>query len=1129
MNSKSSDGQAPEQPLELRYEEPDEYALALAEQGQLSSRRYQQTGEEKYLQSAVSYCEEAYRRASKNHPMRHKIMDSLSRRLLERYRRHQDPLDLSNAVILGREAVQTVGSQDPHRSSIINGLSVLLRTSYQAEGKVESLEEAIQLGRDTIALYPEDPRRNLALKTNLATSLTLMYDATNNSKYLAQSVELKREVERLTDDGDPKKPARQCNLGNSIGKWFELTNNIEDLEEALEYNRRAVNHPLAVKDQENWNNMVNCYSVRLLWYFQRIRNRESLDESMRLMQELVKTSTGHPMHIQYVNNLCNRLLERYELDGNPDDLRRATETVENVLPQARKAQNWINRALLLSTLSHASRTRYRATGALKDLEQALSFVNEATEAMPMDSVEYCTVLQDKALTLLTAFERFGRESDLDMAIQCGEESVRSTFRKDRKAVAYSNLATFYGTRWRQCGKHVADLEAAINCGRRSLEMQDDNFQALVNLSVWLKASVELETAEGSVPSTAEEEVIGEAIELAEAAFKIMQATPDHPERSKVAITLVATREARYRNSRGRSEKIYGDRARSKEVLEQMMTADKSLLTDRILIAISLGQIASTESNWDKVYEATAAAVKHLPSLVSGSLDQTDQQHVLLQFPGLAREAAAAALAAGRSPYDALQLLEQGRCLISGGRFERRIDIQRLRSVRSDLAEKVEDLYHILDSDRPQPGHTLQTTESGISLSQRRRAESDLVSLISDIRKDNQTKDFFRYVDPRSLLAGKLTSAVVVINVSVQSHAFLVREESVTSLALPGLEENNTSFRQMVARFAKKMTLRPVPFDIHNELEWLWDTVVGPILEHLGMVESPSEDGQWPRVCWVPTGPLSQLPLHAAGYHNDNSKRTALDRVVSSYSPSIKFLQFAAESEGRLSRRTAMNRRRALIASMASTPKMPRLPHAREEAKAIGRQLQPHVCINEVDTPSSSYLIGELQRCDVFHFSGHGKSDLTDPMKSAIAVADGHVTVGDLVDLNFSLNPPLLAYLSACLTGSTMVDGLVDEGIHLAASFLAAGFQNVIAALWKVGDSDSAMVAHKLYEHVISSSLANSSISMALHLSLRDMRGTRTEDASRGLILKRDMSSAETPAKRLNHSYSWISYIHLGFC
>lgn len=72
------------------------------------------------------------------------------------------------------------------------------------------------------------------------------------------------------------------------------------------------------------------------------------------------------------------------------------------------------------------------------------------------------------------------------------------------------------------------------------------------------------------------------------------------------------------------------------------------------------------------------------------------------------------------------------------------------------------------------------------------------------------------------------------------------------------------------------------------LEWLWNSTVGPVLDALGFTQYPTGDN-WPRVWWIPTGPLSKFPLHAAGLHLDGSINAALDQIISSHSPSVKVL------------------------------------------------------------------------------------------------------------------------------------------------------------------------------------------------------------------------------------------------
>jgi CHAT domain-containing protein len=156
----------------------------------------------------------------------------------------------------------------------------------------------------------------------------------------------------------------------------------------------------------------------------------------------------------------------------------------------------------------------------------------------------------------------------------------------------------------------------------------------------------------------------------------------------------------------------------------------------------------------------------------------------------------------------------------------------------------------------------------------------------------------------------------------------------------------------------------------------------------------------------------------------------------------------------------------------------------------------------------------------------------------LAVGDGVVTVEDLVDEKLYLDPPLLAYLSACSTGSIQVDSLVEESIHLAGTFLAAGFQNVIASLWKVSDSCSAEVAELVYTNIVNGGIGSGSVARGLHFALKSLRdrdvATSVFDVEYGKIKARqfgpDISGlgSGTPRFALHSIYPWASYMHMGY-
>ena len=86
-----------------------------------------------------------------------------------------------------------------------------------------------------------------------------------------------------------------------------------------------------------------------------------------------------------------------------------------------------------------------------------------------------------------------------------------------------------------------------------------------------------------------------------------------------------------------------------------------------------------------------------------------------------------------------------------------------------------------------------------------------------------------------------------------------------------------------------------------------------------------------------------------------------------------------------------------------------------------------------------------------HLACHGATDLEHPAESALLIHDyrtAPLTVADVVRLR--LRQAELAYLSACDTAQPGVR-LLDESIHLASAFQAAGYRHVIATMWPVWD------------------------------------------------------------------------------
>ncbi|KAB5511380.1 CHAT domain-containing protein [Coniochaeta sp. 2T2.1] len=242
------------------------------------------------------------------------------------------------------------------------------------------------------------------------------------------------------------------------------------------------------------------------------------------------------------------------------------------------------------------------------------------------------------------------------------------------------------------------------------------------------------------------------------------------------------------------------------------------------------------------------------------------------------------------------------------------------------------------------------------------------------------------------------------------------------------------------------------------------------------METGLATGALPRIWWLGTGFASSMPFHAAGTHTAGSTENAFDRVISSYTPSIKALGHARQR----ARATANAHGSLLIATMPTTPgsgdprdpqKPSDLPGVMEETNLItgaGR----HLPTQRLDSPSVEQVVGSLKSCCIAHFSCHGYTDHRDPSNSGLILqsceaglaAQDRLTVRRVSEL--SLAGARLAYLSACSTAENKAARLADEVIHVVSGFQVAGFPHVVGCLWPSIDRVCVEVASRFYSSLL---------------------------------------------------------------
>ncbi|KAF4344217.1 30S ribosomal S17P protein [Fusarium beomiforme] len=536
---------------------------------------------------------------------------------------------------------------------------------------------------------------------------------------------------------------------------------------------------------------------------------------------------------------------------------------------------------------------------------------------------------------------------------------------------------------------------------------------------------------------------------------------------------------------------------------------------RIASGKALFETHTHASHWEQALEASETTFSLLLNLTPRFLSFVDKQRMLARVVDLACDTAAVALHAGKTPFYALNILDKGRGVLAVAIEQIRGDVLDLEESHPGLSHQFLQLRDVLDA----PMESDDSASAQAVANRRAEATLELDNLIAEILKHPRFSSFLDSPCEEEFRAAASRGPVVVVNLSkFRCDAILIEQHQIRSLALPDLtiETLNEQGRQ-------DLLSSPAM------LKWFWDVAANPILYGLG-IDGPPACDDWPHVWWIPTGRLSRLPFHAFGHHYPGSTETVLDRVVSSYSSSVQAL-----INGRKRRHHCPSKGKALSIAMQDTIGQAKLSFAEEEhsqALKICKSINLEPCVP--DRHKQAVLEG-LKTCNIFHFVGHGNTD-NSPSQSGLLLADGVLTVSELMDINLRKHAPFLAYLSACGTGRIGGNTFFDDHIHLFSACQLAGFRHVIGTLREVNDKSCVDVSRIVYETIKGQVFTDQSVCWSLHEATRELRDRwvntseqrlqRADPSDREGVWSRDIISCDVEEDKMEKLF-WVPFVHFG--
>jgi len=862
---------------------------------------------------------------------------------------------------------------------------------------------------------------------------------------------------------------------------YDKIKNINDLETAIRYFDQGINHPTAANDPL-LPAYVNQYATALAKRFGINHNTEDLQKAIKLVKTVFCDVDKNDQNYEEVLDRASECISAmYEEADSADALHEiiayGREALQSMPPEHPK------RPGVFHMLSRSLRKRFLLANELADIDDAVSHAWEAVEGTPEEE-------NDKLASHIWLvsnclhFRASCCQSDLEdsseyfqYAIQYGEESVERTRKigSGAKKDLAERLVYLSACYWANASHgpegRLEDLDKAFATATEACGLAKEMGSSLVPMALANLA----QCFHSKFDRDGSWEDLKESISLS---YEAMDYGAESDEidwklSSELACRLVLACKHSLDHSLPQTEDItrpgsnYLD-----ESIEKMHRAIQAphMSVDELLTAVVsfTGLVQEFEpiqrrALAARLYHLLSCAVELLPRATLRPLGQ-DQQRVLSTLYSLASDTAAASLEAGNDPYEALRLLELGRSVLISMQLDARMPIPELQKQHPTLADEYIKLHDQLRSSK--------VTEEPFEV--RHKITTDLRNLLDEIHQKPGFEGFGKALGKEEMMRLADRGPIVILNVSkFRCDAIAVLSDEIKVITLPDLDvdflgEKSLELQgQLTATEDAQKDFHLLYKNLTEILKTTWRQAMLPTLRALGFTKKPRDENSWPHIWWIPTDYLCLVPIHAAGIHG---KATVMDRVISSYIPSIKTLAYArakhqtsvslAGDGGGVERGDV----RALVIAMADTPERTPLDHSSLEAKAVIDTF-PNTTI--LKQPTRQLVISELETPpSIIHFSCHGETNYWDPTESKLLLSDWRTSPLSVSQLqHLSLQGSKLAYLSACWAAHGGNDDLRNENIHLVSACQLAGFSSVIGSLWYVGQDASLQAVERFYKGI----------------------------------------------------------------
>lgn len=1081
-----------EEELSESSEGDDDLVSQLNEVGVARLHAFEQTGELADINDGILMLQQAVDLTHQDDDDLLTLLNNLAGCFMRRFQRTGDLSDITEAISGQKRVVEHTPQGHANLPRHLTNLGCTLMRRFQRTGQLSDINEAISQQRRAVELTPPECDGELLADrlSNLGGSFTCRFNRTGEVSDITEAILLQQRAVKLTPQGHASLPSYLNILGVSLNSRFERTGDLSDVTEAISVQQRAVK--LTPQGHADLPSYLSNVGGSFMSRFERTGEASDIIEAISVHQRAVEiTPQGHPALPSYLNNLGSAFMRRFQRTGELSDIAEAISMLQRAVKHTLPGHASLH--MFLSNLGGLFMCRFEQTDDLSDVAEAISAQQMAVGLTPQDHVSLPGYLNNLGCSFRGRFERTGELSDVTEAISVHKRAVKLAPQGHAALPSYLNSLGGSLIRRFEEMDELSDITEAISVQQTAVRLTPQGHASLPTYLLVLGASIY-----SRFISTGSDADLGGAI----CQYK------------SAAISTVGSPKIRLDAARRWADVLLEHDPHSPDIIPSFDTA--------------LGLVA---------------LIAGLEQTVRGRFTQLEKT------TGLALQAASAACALDRADK-ALEWLEQGRCFVWSQLNNLRTPLDELRAHNPDLARSIADIARQLEnagSSREQFQVSMSMAEK-MTLEEEARAQSDLARQWNDLLETTRAIpgfESFLTPPPCHIIMQNLPDLgpIVVINIDENrcdaltlmdglheplhvplpnfslGKATEYRDTLASQLRSRHLRVRQEEYNPIITDESSARGMRPAPgaggsiadTPVHRVLRGLWEDVVKPILDALGFSRIDTASEVPPRLWWCPTGPLSFLPLHAAGVYCGTNPESTLDYVVSSYTPSVTAIT------DRVKNCSSINAKALglFLTSQPNAPDASSIPGTTTEVQAIfsaAKERRVRVEKLEGDAMKVSDCLERMQDFSSIHFACHGSQNAAEPLQSRFLFHQGSLSLQTI--LQYNLPNADLAFLSACQT-STGEAKLSDEAVHLTAGMLAAGYRRVVGTMWSIGDKAAQELATAFYEYLFThrddtTGLGfNGTLSAhALHHATQQLR-CRLNDSELSLL-------------------TWVPFVHFGY-